>query len=90
MENIALNSMHDLGRLILLSFQMNDKELDKLVKDIITILSKHDISRNIFSFANASLQWFKNKTHIAETRYYKDLDNEENGKGTGIFYKHMT
>ncbi len=36
------------------------------------------------------LEWFKNKENIAKAEYYRALEGEKAGRGTGTFYKHMS
>jgi hypothetical protein len=36
------------------------------------------------------LEWFKNKDNIARAEYYRALEGEKVGRGTGTFYKHMS
>jgi hypothetical protein len=38
----------------------------------------------------AVLEWFKNKENIARAEYYRALEGEKVGRGTGTFYKHMS
>ena len=73
-----------------MSFQRNDKDIDKFMNEIVLALGKIDTSKNLVTLINANLSWFKNKSNITKAAYYQALDSEHAGKGSGIFYKHMS
>ena len=42
----------------------NDKEIDKIMKEIVFKLAKHDTTKNLTALLGAILSWYKDKNNI--------------------------
>lgn len=73
-----------------MSIQRNDREVDLLMKEILVYLGNHDTTKSVITMVSSILSWFKNKSNITSSQYYQALEAEQIGKGSGIFYKHMS
>ena len=61
-----------------------------MIKDILIALSVGDTNKSTTKLLGQILEWYKCKDNITHTSYYQSLEQEQSGKGSGIFYKHMS